>query len=31
MSARSRDMLNFGGLQLGLFGAISLALTQVAA
>lgn len=29
ISARSRDMLNFGGLQLGLFGAISLALTQV--
>lgn len=30
ISARSRDMLKFGGLQLGLFGAISLALTQVA-
>lgn len=30
ISARSRDMLAFGGLQLGLFGAASLALTQVA-
>jgi len=30
ISARSRDMLQFGGLQLGMFGAISLALTQVA-
>ena len=29
ISARGRDMLGFGGLQLGLFGAISLALTQV--
>lgn len=29
ISARSRDMLAFGGLQLGIFGAISLALTQV--
>lgn len=30
ISARSRDFLDFGGLQLGLFGAVSLALTQVA-
>jgi cation/acetate symporter len=30
ISARSRDMLEFGGLKLGVFGAISLALTQVA-
>lgn len=29
ISARSRDMFAFGGLQLGMFGAISLALTQV--
>lgn len=30
IGARGRDMLDFGGLQLGMFGAISLALTQVA-
>jgi cation/acetate symporter len=30
ISARGREMLQFGGLSLGMFGAVSLALTQVA-